>query len=91
MATETVRVIYRADRTDGEVTAFLDGSANPGNIVCYAHIGQHGEASLDYYRECTRPATPTEFAALHRELTAVYSPECRLAVRKRLWRNVGVF
>jgi hypothetical protein len=33
--------------------------ANPGNIMSYAHIGQHGEACLYYYRTCRNiPKTP---------------------------------
>ena len=63
------RVAFRVIR--GEVEAFLpDVDVNRGMIMCYAHIGQHSEASLDYYRE-GRPATPKEYASLKRELTGI--------------------
>ena len=73
------RVLFRVIR--GEVEAFLpDVPANRGNIVCYAHIGQHSEASLDYYR-LGRPAKPREYAELKRELERI---GYKLQVVKRL-------
>ena len=42
-----------------------------GTRLCYAHAGQHHAATLDYIRDA-RPATPSEYADLHRELTAIY-------------------
>lgn len=60
------RVIFKVIR--GEVNAFMpDAEANPGRIVCYAHIGQHSEASMDYYR-LGRPAKPHEYQELKDEL-----------------------
>ena len=58
----TDRVIIREWRESGEtgLDAFLpDSDANYGRIVCYAHIGQHSEASLDYYDKRTRPVDYT--------------------------------
>ncbi len=74
-------------RTDGkEVTAFFPTlGANPGFIVCYAHIGQHSEASSEYYYS-TKPAKENEYSDLLNELTQVYD-DCELVVKKR-WRRV---
>lgn len=63
------RVVFRMIR--GEVCAFLpDSDVNYGNILCYAHIGQHSEASLEYYR-LGRLATPQEYTDLKTELESI--------------------
>ena len=66
------KVIFRKSRNpyteEWEVEAFFpDGHVNPGNIMCYAHVGQHSEASIEYYAE-TKPCSPKEYADLKREL-----------------------
>jgi hypothetical protein len=33
---------------------------NPGNVMSWQHIGQHGEASIDFYRNGTMPAGEKE-------------------------------
>lgn len=77
-----VKVIYHKD-ADGNVVAFLpELPANVGNIVCYAHIGQHGEASIEYYHS-TREALPSEYASLHDELKGIYN-DIELSVKRRL-------
>ena len=61
------RVIFKKD-SDNEVVAFLlDVPSNYGNVVCYSHVGQHGEASLDYARGC-KPANKQEYFNLAMEL-----------------------
>jgi hypothetical protein len=81
-----VKVIYRTDPTDkGEPIAFFpEASANPGMIVCYAHIGQHSEACNEYYRSCKPIRGPLTGAAasLHHELSQSYAPEA-LQIRQR--------
>lgn len=67
------RVILRRYKTlPNEVIAFLpDCEARPGNIVCYQHVGQHGEASLEFYRDGTTPikgGLPYDALALLAEL-----------------------
>lgn len=79
-------VIFKKDRKMGEVLAFFpdtinDGSCNPGNIMCYAHNGQHGEASIDYFHEC-RPCSEEEYADLLTELEGIYD-DCELVVKRR--------
>ena len=47
-----------------------DSEANPGHILCYAHIGQHSEASMGYYRS-GRLARPEEYRDLKVELERI--------------------
>ena len=52
-----------------DVLAILpDNGANPGMVVCYAHIGQHGEGYLGRILAKSRPATRKEYRALLAEL-----------------------
>jgi len=84
---ECVPVLYRMDNPPGpraQVTAiFPEMSEGPGRFTCYAHIGQHGTASREWIRESTRPATPSEYANLHAELSQIYTGDCVLVIRKR--------
>lgn len=69
---EQVDVIFKKDRRNKDIIAFFpdtmyDGSYHPGNLMSYAHNGQHSEASVDYYNMC-RPATEDEYAPLLHEL-----------------------
>jgi hypothetical protein len=79
---EKMPVLFRVGKDD-EVTAFFPThEANPGCIVCYAHVGQHSEASFRYYHEA-RLAKPEEYADLLAELRQIYD-DCDLVVRRRL-------
>lgn len=67
-------VLYRWDIEDKSpvaifptIAATVDGS----QLQCYAHVGQHSGASLDWLRDKTRPATEAEYAPLARELRRV--------------------
>lgn len=63
------RVIFKM--SDGECVAFLlDCPANSGNVLSYMHVGQHGEASLDFFREC-KLATEEEYKDLREELESI--------------------
>lgn len=90
---EKLPVIFRAERSGhfkGDVTAvFPTLEGNPGEMTCYAHIGQHGSCSLGWYYR-TRPAKPHEYAALLAELRGIYERKLgphdtafRLVVYKR--------
>jgi len=84
--TESTKVIFRADKRDGEIIAIFPASAgtnDPYTCSCYVHMGQHGSASLDYVRQRTRPATPTEYRDLKRELRSI---GYRLKIAKRMTR-----
>ena len=91
---QTTRVTFRAERFGtfkGHVTAVLpDVPANPGNWVCYAHIGQHSECTQAWYYT-TRPAKAKEYAPLLKELRRVYGayPDpVKLDVVARISRKV---
>ena len=78
-------VIFKKDRKDGTVIAFFpetlrDGSCNPGYLMSYVHDGQHGEASIDYFREC-RPCSEEEYADLLTELEGIYTDGLRVLKR----------
>lgn len=84
------RMLFRtvkAGEFKGSVDAVIvDGPAKPGFVVCYAHVGQHGEGARAYFRDCTRNATPIERAALVRELRGIYGP---IRILKRWPRDAG--
>lgn len=83
---EKLKVIFRKDKQDGIITAFLpELTANRGNILCYQHIGQHSEACLEYYWS-TEKASPNEYADLLKELAEIYD-DCELDVKQRLYYN----
>lgn len=64
--------------------AFMpDVEANPGNIMSYEHVGQHGEASMGYYWS-TRPCEPELYAPLMKELEGI---GYRIRVVKRIMRS----
>ena len=94
---DTVYVVFRKEKNPTEdeifygndVTAFIYGNGIPvryGNIMCYQHVGQHGEASLDYYNS-TKPATPDEYADLLSELKSIYD-DVNLVVRRKIDYNI---
>lgn len=74
-------VIFRAEWNDSpktgnvHVTAVLPtlpGTRDPWTATCYAHVGQHGSCSRQWYWT-TRPATEAESADLLAELRGIYS------------------
>lgn len=71
---DTTRVLFRVDtgpEFKGTITAvFVDEVERNGSLGCYAHVGQHGTASREWVRDCTRRATEAEAAPLRRELEA---------------------
>lgn len=62
-----LRVVKAIAKIEGEsgfksLVLFLpENAANYGRIECYAHVGQHSEASTEYMRDC-KPATPQNMA-----------------------------
>lgn len=65
------RVLFKKSTVkdfEGVVIAFFpDAEANQNMILSYEHIGQHGEASIEFFRECIS-ASPQEYAELKNEL-----------------------
>jgi hypothetical protein len=91
MPEQTDRVIIRqyGCRYHGEfIIAFLpDEPSNFGRIMSYEHIGQHGEASIEFYQntEATDETSP-EAQSLIAELRSIgYNPR----IVKRLTRPFG--
>lgn len=80
--TQPVKVIFRTFHSGGEVIALFPEvpvDNQYGHCVSYAHVGQHGAASVDL-SGYTRPSTPEEIAPLLRELEAIgYKVEVRKA------------
>lgn len=80
---EQVEVEFKKSPDDGEVIAFFpdtmkDGSCNPGMIMSYMHVGQHGEASVEFYNDCNT-CLEEDYADLLAELEKVYD-DCELVV-----------
>ena len=83
---EEVEVEFKKTPDDGTVIAFFpetmhDGSCNPGNIMSYEHNGQHGEASIDFYKDCT-PCMEKDYASLLHELEGIYDDYKLVVVEK---------
>ena len=79
---DKVKVIFRKDK-EGSIIAFLpELRVNHGNIMSYMHIGQHSEASYQFYTE-TKKANESEYNSLLDELKSIYD-DCILVVNQRL-------
>ena len=82
---KTQNVVFRVF-PEGDVIALFCNSAadcNPGNVMSYMHIGQHGEASRNLGQNL-KLATPAQYAPLMRELQGIYKPEYRIVPVNRL-------
>lgn len=77
-----VKVIFRKYREGNIITFLPELRVNHGNIMSYMHIGQHSEASLQYYWETVK-ATEEEYKPLLKELKSIYDDEA-LVIKKRL-------
>lgn len=78
-----VKVIFRKDK-EGNIIAFLpEVRVNHGNIMSYMHIGQHSEASYQFYAK-TRKANEAEYNPLLEELKRIYD-DCTLVVKQKLF------
>lgn len=75
-------VIFR--HHSGETFAVFPAEAQDvyGNMLCYAHIGQHGTCSDEYYSK-SRPATHEEIAPLLAELKQVYKGDILHVMKRR--------
>ena len=87
MNKEKVKVVFRKTKNpytnEYEVIAFFPQiSANFGNILSYMHIGQHSEATLEFYWK-TKKATEEEYKPLLNELNGIYD-DCILEVKQKL-------
>ena len=83
---EKTKVIFRKAKNDytgdWDIIAFFpDLEANFGRIVCYEHIGQHGEADVLFYKYDTKKATPEEYEPLYKELTELVGYDLKVMQR----------
>lgn len=65
------RVVFRIYPAGDVIALLLDCTANPGHVLCYQHIGQHGEAVYAAVVEQTDLATETQYMPLLRELQRI--------------------
>ena len=87
------RVIFKKDNdirvSDGSTikgdifACLLDVPANKYKVVVYAHIGQHGEADIDYCSGC-KAVRPEEYKPLLEELKSIGYD---LIIRKRFYHQ----
>ena len=85
------KVIFKMARYDDmrlgkEVVAFFPGaSANKGMVMCYSHVGQHCEASYDFYLKNCRACYEKEYRPLMKELEDLFG--YRFKIMKRMTRK----
>lgn len=62
----------RKIKDTGELIAFIPSApANKGMIMSYMHIGQHSEASIDFWLHDTEQCTDDEVYDLRQELKRI--------------------
>ena len=82
---DKVKVIFRKNKNNDVIAFFPEARVNYGNIMSYMHIGQHGEASYEFYLP-TRKANENEYADLFAELRKIYD-DCELVVKQKINYN----
>ena len=68
---ESLKVVFRKERCGEIVAVFPIIGNHRGHLRIYAHFGQHGAGSLEWYRT-TKPASPEEYKSLLSELRGIY-------------------
>lgn len=82
-----MQIIFRKDRKTKDVVAFIPETlVHKYMIMSYMHIGQHSEASLEYYLS-TEKASENEYSDLYKELCGIYGEE-NLQIKQRLNRKL---
>ena len=70
---DKLNVVFRVESNGDVLAVFPSIPADyHGSMLCYAHIGQHGGCSNNYYYRNTKPATPEQYAPLLNELRGIY-------------------
>lgn len=59
---------WEGGKDGNPVLFFPEVEANRGNILCYAHMGQHSEASIEYYWSLRNPFRTYQREAVKRLL-----------------------
>lgn len=96
---EETKVIFKLARyPDGEreIVAFFPGApANHGNIMCYAHNGQHGEACEEFYAMRCKNCSEAQYADLKKELESLFGYRLKIVKRitrkdrEKAWKRIG--
>ena len=82
-----MQIIFRKDRKTKDVVAFIPETlVHKYMIMSYMHIGQHSEASLEYYLS-TEKVSENEYSDLYKELCGIYGEE-NLQIKQRLNRKL---
>jgi hypothetical protein len=73
MAEESTIVIFRKYPDDEVIALFPEIPADNQGLLClsYMHVGQHGHADCSIVSRETRPASPSEYAPLKKELESI--------------------
>lgn len=80
-----MRAIFKVCPKSNDVIAFLpDVIANPGMIMSYMHVGQHGEASREFFYEC-KHASVEQATELLDELAQIYQEVIFVSKRLPNW------
>ena len=82
---DKIKVIFRKDKYNDVIAFFPEARVNYGNIMSYMHIGQHGEASYEFYLT-TCKANENEYTDLFAELRKIYD-DCELVVKQKINYN----
>lgn len=82
---DKVKIVFRKNKHNNVIAFFPEVRVNYGNIMSYMHIGQHDEASYEFYLT-TRKANENEYADLFAELRKIYD-DCELVVKQRINYN----
>lgn len=88
---EETPVLFRANREDGQTFITAVFPCEPydqgDSMICYAHVGQHGVCSPEWYRETTW-ARPEEYESLKKELeSAPYGYRLKIYSRMQPWHR----
>lgn len=74
---------------DGEIVAvFPEVAGSLGEVVFYAHVGQHGSGPFEHIMDITRAAKASEYDDLKKELTEHYGYDLdvrRVYVPRMVW------
>lgn len=85
--TEKTEVIFRKYKKEGDILAIFPHNvqASKGYVLCYQHTGQYSEGDYSACLDITRPAIPSEYEGLQKELETDFG--YNLQVIKRQNRN----
>lgn len=74
-----------------EVTAFFPTLPSESgiwyNMTCYAHVGQHGSASTEFYHD-GKKAGPAEYADLLAEVRQIYEEDDDCPTRLEVYQKM---